>query len=202
MGKAEAIPVNNMTQIVTQVLSGLSLVISFSALLVSLRNKRSSDLESRWRHLLDVLDTIKPEWRSEIDDTGPGTLALIVGTSNLAEPSLESIRDRLRGHTGGQPLDTPPALYDTFRALARLYPEIPKKKRGFFNDSLAPHASSRHVGRGLVQALEKRDSKTIMFLIESGLLRRFTIPISESFLGALRHACLSDIAEKARKTGH
>jgi hypothetical protein len=142
MGKAEAIPVNNMTQIVTQVLSGLSLVISFVALLLPIRNKKSSDLESRWHRLLDVLDTIKPEWRSEIDDTGPGTLALIVGTPNLAEPSLESMRDRLRDHLGGQPLDTPPALYDTFRALTGLYREIPKKKRGFFNDS---HTTDRLV---------------------------------------------------------
>jgi hypothetical protein len=99
---------------------------------VSIRIKKSNDLESSWRHLLDHLATIKPEWRNEIDDTGPGTLAIIVGTSNMGEPSLEIIRDRMRGHLGNKPLDTPPVLYDTFRALAGLYRDVPKEEARIF----------------------------------------------------------------------
>ncbi len=115
------------------------------------------------------------------------------------EPSLEIIRDRMHGHLGDEPLDTPPALYDAFRALAGLYRDAPKKKREFFNDSLPPHISGRHVTRGFVQAVEKLDDKTIMFLIESGLFERFSKPVTGPFLERLRYACLN--ASRSATTG-
>ena len=179
------------TIVIPIAISALSLGLGLWNFFEQRKMKKHDRLESNWLRLLDHLATIRPEWRNEIDDTGPTSLAIIVGTSNnFEEPSLEIMRDRLRGHLAGERPDTPPGLYDTFRALAGLYRDVPKKKSEFFKASLTPYTSTRHVARGFIQAVEKLDGETVMFLIESGLFERFSIPITEWSLEYVRSACL------------
>ncbi len=75
------------TIVIPIVISVLSLALGLWNFFEQRVMKKNDRLESNWRHLLDHLDPIKPEWRNETDDTGPGTLALIVGTSNLGDVS-------------------------------------------------------------------------------------------------------------------
>ena len=81
------------------------------------RNMKKNDLlESRRRHFLDRLDSLKVDWPESSDDTGPATVAMLAGTSYLGEPSLKVISERIPSYlaTNNQTLDTRPRCMTPF----------------------------------------------------------------------------------------
>jgi hypothetical protein len=174
------------------VISVLSLGLSIYTFIVQWQMKKADVFESRWFRLLDHLKSFIFPPSNPLELDWVGEMCLRIGIANMqGDPTLREIAEQITGPSAERINHgaTPEGLYGAFQSLAVLREEKPSDKRHFLDQSLSAYLSSKHITHALYHAFRHEDGKTIMFLIEIGLLAKFAPPYLQDHIETLRKAC-------------